>query len=105
VTDQPIVWQTLGIPGTRDVASIRKAYASRLKECHPEEDPAGFQRVRAAYETALHTARGAIAAAPPERTMGVPEATAPITGAPAPSVAAALAESDEGRCWPCPYTA
>ena len=92
MTEQPIVWQTLGIPATRDVASIRKAYASRLKECHPEQDPAGFQRLRAAYEAAVHAARGAIAAAPPERATGVPEAAAPIAGAPAPSVAAAPME-------------
>jgi hypothetical protein len=97
VTEQPIVWQTLGIAATRDVASIRKAYASRLKECHPEEDPAGFQRLRAAYETALHAARGAIAAAPPERTTGLLGAMAPATVALASSVAAAptLVEGDQ----------
>jgi hypothetical protein len=93
VTEQPIIWQTLGIPATSDVATIRKAYASRLRECHPEEDPAGFQRLRTAYETALRAARGAIAATPPERSTGLSAATAPTTGADTPSVGVVAADA------------
>ena len=94
MTEQPIIWQTLGILATRDVASIRKAYASRLKECHPEEDPAGFQQLRAAYETALKLARSAIAVAPPERPTGLSAPTAPATRDPVSSAAAAPMEAD-----------
>jgi hypothetical protein len=88
-----MIWQTLGIPATSDVAMIRKAYASRLRECHPEEDPLGFQRLRVAYETALRTARGAIAAAPPDRPTGLSAATGPTTGAQTPSIGIAAAEA------------
>jgi hypothetical protein len=97
VTEQPVIWQTLGIAATSDVATIRKAYAARLKECHPEEDPTGFQRLRAAYETALRAARGAIAAAPPERPTGLSAATSPATADPPSSVGAAPAEADGDR--------
>jgi hypothetical protein len=51
------IWEELGIDATDDVASIRKAYAKRLKQVQPEDDPEGFQRLRAAYETALSAAR------------------------------------------------
>ena len=68
-----MIWQTLGIPATSDVATIRKAYATRLRECHPGEDPVAFQRLRAAYETALRAARGANA------TLLVQQAQAQIT--------------------------
>jgi len=93
VTELPLVWQTLGIAATRDVALIRKAYASRLKECHPEEDSAGFQRLRAAYETALNMARSAVVATPPGRPTGLSAPTELATPEPV-AVADAPREAD-----------
>jgi hypothetical protein len=47
------VWQELGIAPTSDAREIRRAYALRLRDAHPEHDPAAFQRLRWAYERAL----------------------------------------------------
>jgi len=45
-------WGVLGIEKTNNLAEIKKAYARQLKQCHPEDDPVGYQRLREAYERA-----------------------------------------------------
>ena len=47
------IWSTLDIERTRDRRAIRAAYAHRLRQSHPEDDPAAFQALRQAYDLAV----------------------------------------------------
>lgn len=47
------VFQILGIEETKEEASIKDAYRTKLVHTNPEDDPEGFQALREAYENAI----------------------------------------------------
>jgi hypothetical protein len=57
-------WTLLGLTPTADERAVLRAYARKLRETRPEDDPEGFQRLLAAREQAL--AWRPRAAPPPE---------------------------------------
>lgn len=63
-------WNELGLSGPSDLETVKHAYAQRLKEVHPEENPEGFQRLHRAYTAARRLAalmeRGEPVPPPPE---------------------------------------
>jgi hypothetical protein len=46
-------WAILGLEPTSDERAVLRAYAKKLRETRPEDDPEGFQRLLAAREQAL----------------------------------------------------
>ncbi len=68
------VWYMLGIEPNSDADTIRKAYAQKVRQFHPEEHPQEFQRLNEAYRKAL-----ALASSPQRRP---PVDERPIMGGP-----------------------
>lgn len=50
------IWAKLGVRAGSDRDTIRRAYAAKLRETNPEDNPEGFMELRAAYEAALQRA-------------------------------------------------
>lgn len=50
------IFQILGMEPTKDVNRIKSAYRNCLAVTNPEDDPEGFKRLRAAYESAMKLA-------------------------------------------------
>ena len=53
MSDWVNIWEILGIEHTSDISAIKRAYAERAKECHPEEHPEEFRKLQKAYKAAL----------------------------------------------------
>ena len=47
------IWEVLGIEPTSDKKIIKRAYAKKVKTCHPEEHPEEFKLLYDAYQVAL----------------------------------------------------
>jgi len=60
------IWDVLGIAATRNVREIKRAYATQLRVTSPEDDPAGYMKLRDAYEAAKDYARHAEDTGPDE---------------------------------------
>lgn len=52
-----IDWNLLGIEPTDDIGAIKRAYAIKSKEYHPEEQPEKFQQLHSSYKEAVAKAR------------------------------------------------
>lgn len=78
------IWSTLGVAATRDVGAIKRAYAIQLRVTRPDDDPEGFQRLRAAYESALALAEQSARAAATPAEAPVPAERGGLAHEPAP---------------------
>ena len=86
------IWHVLGIAETRDVREIKRAYATQLRVTSPEDDPAGYMKLRDAYEAAKNYAAYAQDADAPDdppterpELVEVPVPEANVLPAPRPS--------------------
>ncbi|NQZ06469.1 MAG: hypothetical protein HRT35_04835 [Algicola sp.] len=51
------IWKTLGIEPTTDNKAIKKAYAAKIKQTKPDQNPTGYQQLREAFEAAKKQAK------------------------------------------------
>lgn len=51
------IWECIGIEPTTDIPEIKKAFAIKSKEFHPEEHPEEFRELQQAYRSAVEYAR------------------------------------------------
>ncbi len=52
------IWEILGIEPTYSRQEIRRAYAEKSRQNHPEEDPEAFAELNRAYQAAMRYAQG-----------------------------------------------
>ncbi|MCU0794828.1 MAG: J domain-containing protein [Akkermansiaceae bacterium] len=86
-------WETLNLdPATATVRDVKKAYATRLKTCRPDQDPESFRKLHEAYTLALHEieTRGKDPS-PPE--LPIPETPAPTAEPQEPAVLSPISGS------------
>lgn len=50
-------FRKLGIRQTATIQEIKRAYAGKLKQHRPDEDPVGFQEINTAYQSAIESAK------------------------------------------------
>lgn len=84
-------WQVLGIAPGADAKAIRRAYAARVKQTRPDQDPDGFQRLHGAYKRLLARAPASLAADTP--AAAAPQPSTADEPAPAPSASLVAAEA------------
>jgi hypothetical protein len=71
------IFERLGLTPDADEQAIRRAYAQRLKQHRPDEDPAGFQRLHDAYQQALQWCRNRVAMPAPAAPAPAPAERSP----------------------------
>ncbi|HEX7341365.1 MAG TPA: J domain-containing protein [Rhodanobacteraceae bacterium] len=77
-------FDTLGLPPHASERDIKRAYAALLRNARPEDDPARFQHLYAAYQEALRASRGDQPSPPSTSASNdsTPDDPMPVTGTP-----------------------
>ncbi len=88
-------WSILGIAETADRRAIKRAYSRLLRAANPEDDAAGYQRLREAYETALMLSEYCEGGQPAENPV-TPDSASPPAQAPTEEAKEDNKEETEG---------